>query len=182
MVLVLGFPWWLGFTVGVMVFSGLFFLFNPRPPREQEQVDLTAEIREKLAECEDATERLRELAQQVTKAEIHGRLERIRATAANLVHELWTNPSATLTTATRFQFVLNETMRLLEVYLQIERGQISAEPEKIQTLVSKVEDDLLPQLELALRDFAVKLDQSDLLSLEATIGVLESTLKVEGLS
>jgi hypothetical protein len=175
-------PWWLDLTVAVMVFSGLFFLFNPRPAREQAQVDLKGEIREKLTECGEAAERLRELAPQVANAQVQGRLAGISATAANLVAELRTNPSTTLTNATRFEFVLSETMRLLEVYLRIERGEISAEPEKLRALARKVEDDLLPRLELALRDFAVKLDQSDLLSLEATIGVLESTLKVEGLS
>jgi hypothetical protein len=181
-VLGFGFPWWLGFAVGVMVYSGLFFVLNARPPREQEQVDLRAEIRQKLAECGDAIERLREMAPQVAKTEVRARLASIVATAANLVRDLWELPSTTLTTATRFQFVTAETLRLLKTYLQIERGEISVEAEKLQPLVRKIEEDLLPQLQTALRDFAVKLDQSELLSLEATIGVLESTLRIEGMS
>jgi hypothetical protein len=182
MVLGLGFPWWLGFGVAAMVFTGLFFLLNARPPREQEQVDLKSDIRQNLEKSGNTIERLRELAPQVGKTEVRECLLRIAETATNLVQELWANPSTTLTTATRFEFVLAETVRLVEVYLQIQRGQISADPKNVQALVRKIEDDLLPQLQAALTDFAVRLDQSELLNLEATIGVLESTLKLEGLS
>jgi hypothetical protein len=156
-------------------------VFNPRTQVEQSRQDIKDEIQQKLDESEVKVLRIRDLASPIDKQEVRARVLRICDLADSILQELKRDEDCTLATASRLEFVLSETRQILGFYVQIILGGVTAHPENLKTTIAKIEVDLLEQLELSLKDFAVKLDQADIVNLEATIRVLESTLKLEGL-
>jgi DNA-binding SARP family transcriptional activator len=181
LVFVLNVPLLVGMLLSLVIFVGLYLVFNPRTQVEQSRQDIKDEIQQKLDESEVKVLRIRDLASPIDKQEVRARVLRICDLADSILQELKRDEDCTLATASRLEFVLSETRQILGFYVQIILGGVTAHPENLKTTIAKIEVDLLEQLELSLKDFAVKLDQADIVNLEATIRVLESTLKLEGL-
>ena len=70
----------------------------------------------------------------------------------------------------------------MQLYTQIQKGVVSAEPDKMKALTGKIENDILDQIKSSLQEFEVRLGRGDIVSLETAIDLLENTLKLEGLS
>ncbi len=181
LVFVLNVPLLVAMLLSLVIFVGLYLVLNPRTPPKPGGEEIADEVRQKLDESEVRVLKIRELAPPIYKQEVQARVLRICDLAESILQELKRDEDCTLVTATRLEFVLSETRRILDRYVRIILGGVTAHPEYLKTTVAKIEVDLLEQVESSLKDFAVKLDQADIVNLEAAIRVLESTLKLEGL-
>ncbi len=182
LVFVLNAPLLVGMFLSLVILVGLYLVLNPRTPVEPWREKIKDEVQQKLDESEAKVLRIRELAPPIYKQEVQARVLRICDLAESILQELKRDEDCTLVTATRLEFVLSETRQILDLYVRIILGGVTAHPENLKTTVAKIEVDLLEQVESSLKDFAVKLDQADIVNLETAIRVLESTLKLEGLS
>lgn len=164
--------------ISVVVFAGLFFLLNWQTRVEIERQDIADDIRRKLYDCRVRIAQIRALSVRIQNGDMKQLVEQICRQAEGLLEKLESNKSTSLATTSRFEYILAETRDILEKYVQMTRGGGA----KNATLIREIEDELLPLLHKSLGEFAVSLDQNEMIKLEASIRVLEDTLKKEGLN
>lgn len=166
--------------ISVIVFAGLFFLLNWQTRAEIERQDIAEDIRRKLYDCRVRIAQIGALAFRIQNEEVKPLVEQICGQAEGLLVRLESNKSTSLATASRFEYTLTETRDILEKYVQMTRGGGGGGGNA--TLIHEIEDELLPLLHKSLGEFAVSLDQNEMIKLEAAIRVLGDTLKTEGLN
>lgn len=166
--------------ISVVVFAGLFFLLNWQTRVEIERQDIADDIRRKLYDCRVRIAQVRALSVRIQNGDVKLLVEQICGQAEGLLEKLESTKSTSLATTSRFEYILAETRDILDRYVQMTRDGGVDEPNA--TLIREIEDELLPLLHKSLGEFAESLDQNEMIKLEASIRVLEDTLKKEGLN
>jgi hypothetical protein len=181
-VFVFNLPLLLSLILAFLVFTGLFFILNPRSGVEEAKDESQDEVAAKLKDTRAKIGQLRVLAKDVQKQQVREHILKICDLADSTVGDLISNKDTSIVTATRLSSTFAQTLEILQLYRQLASGQVKTEPAKRDAILAKIEGDILSEIESSLHDFALKLDQGEVVNLEAAIRVLESTLKLEGIS
>ncbi len=179
---VLNLPLVLSLLLAVLVFGGLFFVLNPKSAVEESREALKDEVAQKLSDTRSQIALIRYYGRDVTKIPVRDHIAKICDLAEGILKDLAARPDTELATATRFNTTFTETREIVKLYTELAKGQVATTPEKRTELMTKIETDVLGQIETSLDEFAQKLDQGEIVSLEAAMRVLENTLKLEGIS
>ena len=175
LVFAFGMPLLWALPIAALSFAGLFFMFNWGTRVEIARLDLRDEIRQKLYACRMHVWEMHAEIAKIRGIGMRQRVERICAQAGNVLSKLEQDSDMTLTTVSRFEFVLGETQNILKQYVQLEPR------DKYQATVKKIDQDLMPRLETTLAEFAATVEKQDVMQLETSIRVLENLLKTEGI-
>ena len=180
-VFVFNLPLLFGFVLAILIFAGLFFMLNPRSSAEERQDQAKEEVAAKLDDTRAKVAHIRALANGIQKQDVRAHVLKICDLADGILKSD-NAQTVPLATATRLNYTFAQMDDIVQLYVQILFGKVTVDPAKRDALMGKIEGDILNSLETSLHDFAIKLDQGEIVNLEATIRVLESTLKLEGLS
>ena len=180
-VFVFNLPLLLSLVLAVLIFAGMFFILNPKTGVQESQDEVQSEVTATLNDTRAKVAHIRGLANGIQKQEVRAHLLKICDLADGTLNDL-NGQNIPLATATRLNSTLAQTDEIIQVYVQLVFGKVTAEPAKRDAIMAKIEGDVLSSLDSSLHDFAVKLDQGEIVNLEATIHVLENTLKLEGIS
>ncbi len=181
-VFVFNLPLLLSLVLAVLVFAGFFFVLNPKTGAEESKEAERDQVVQVLNESRAQVGRIRALSNQIPKQTVRDQVGKICQLADNTIADMLSKPDVSLLTASRFSSTFTQTLDILQLYIGLANGKVQTDPAKREELLGKIETDLLNQLQSSLQDFAAKLDQGQIVTLEATLRVLQTTLKLEGLS
>jgi len=180
-VFVFNLPLLFSLALAILVFAGLFFILNPRTGAEERQDQSRAEVEAKLDDTRARVAHIRALANGIQKPNVKAHVQKICDMADGILKN-GNAQTVPLATAARLNSTFTQMDDIMQFYIQVIFGKVTLDPSKRDELLGKIERDILDSLDTSLHDFAVKLDQGEIVNLEATIRVLESTLKLEGIS
>ena len=175
-------PVWFALALAAVLLGALYFLLNPRSPGQEDQEQVRLETEQLLRDSRDILNKIRLLAPQVPKQDVRDHITKITAMADGELSDMLAKPGTSLLTATRLKGVFSQSYDILNFYTQLVNGKVTTTDDKRAALTSQIESGVLDQLQTSLHDFASQQDQGEIVSLEASIRVLENTLKLEGLS
>jgi hypothetical protein len=168
--------------IALVVFGGLYFVLNSADQQQALREASHAEVLQMLDGTKSKVQQIRALSKGVAKPDVRAKLIAICDIADRTSGELAAKNDTELSTASRFDFTFSQTLQIMQLYTQIQKGVVSAEPGKMKALTGKIENDILDQIKSSLQEFEVRLGRGDIVSLETAIDLLENTLKLEGLS
>ncbi len=105
----------------------------------------------------------------------------ICAAASRLVTQVMDAVEPRLTHANSLETMLESTENVIFRYLALEAGTLIAEADRRCEIRREIVDELLPAIVEALHDFGRRLDEPELLELQASIRAVTTHLKLEGL-
>ncbi len=184
-VFLFGLPLWFALILALLVFGGLFFILNPKSAREESREQMRNEVADTLTDTHNKLQIIRYYGRDVTdksKLKVRDRIMTICDQADTVINDLKANPDTELATASRLNSTFAQTAEIIKLYSELVNNKVAVPPEKRDELIAKIENDVLTQIETSLYEFARKLDQGEIVNLEAAIRVLEGNLKAEGLS
>jgi hypothetical protein len=180
-VYILGVPLWVGLGGAVLIFAGAFFLLNPGGTEQGAEAEAAA-VRNSLQQSRSEVKRITGLARRMPERVAVELVGPTCKAASEIVELLRRDPHTLLSTATRLDGALLQFRSILEQYNEIRAGKVMAEPERLQAIQGRIEGEVIPQFERALRELGTRLAAEDLAGLEVSIRLLSNTCKFEGLS
>lgn len=175
-------PVWFALALAAVLLGALYFLLNPRSPSQDDQEQVRLETEQLLRDSRDLVSKIAALAPRVPKQDVRDHIAKITAMADGELSDMLSKPGTSLLTATRLKGVFSQSYDILNFYTQLVNGKVTTTDDKRTALTAQIESGVLDSLQTSLHDFASQQDQGEITSLEASIRVLENTLKLEGLS
>lgn len=182
LILFIGLNWNLIFCILLCVglYFGLFFLLKPR--RKIAGVDVDSlpdgdEIQKLLDDAEIDLEAIKNAKQQIEDPVVRSDADSLHDTAVRILAYLNENPDKIRLARRFFTYYLDTAAKLLTRYIDFQQtGLRSPEVMEILNKTAKA----LPVLDNAFERQFTHLMEGELMDVEADIGLLESTLKMEG--
>jgi DNA-binding SARP family transcriptional activator len=167
-------------AVSALLYAGLYFVFNPRSPGQQAQGENVAGARDRLNAALAQVAAARARAAALAPGEARSQALRTCDLADRVIARLASEAQPDLPAAARMERIAGAAADMIGRYLQIERGELHAPPERLAEAQAGIAA-LFGQLEEALTQMARNLDAAKMTEVEVTIDVLRHTLRVEGL-
>ncbi len=180
-VFVFNVPLWFAVPLALVILGALYFLLNPRSAARETQEETRLETEQLLRQTRGNVDRMNKLAPHIVKPSVREQVLKLSAMSDSILREMLSKPGASLLTANRLNSVFGQASDILDFYVQLNEGRVMTTPEKRAALSAQIENNVLPQLQASVHDFAAQQDRGEVASLEAAMRVLENTLKLEGI-
>jgi hypothetical protein len=168
--------------IAALVYVGLFFILNPRGAQQVAEAEAVLEVRQVLADARGKVKHISDLGRSLRLPAVKDKVLSACMAANAVLGKLHEDPNTLLSTAKRMTAALAQFEMIVTEYNEILTGRMVADPEKLQSLRDRIENQVLPGVEEAFKEFAVRLDSDDVAGLEVAVRLLTSSLKLEGLS
>lgn len=180
-VFVFNVPLWFALPLALVILGAMYFLLNPRSAKQESDEQARLEIEQLLRQARDHVQRMRGLAPKIAKLPVREQVLKFSAMADGILGDMLSKPGVSLLTASRLNSVFAQANDILNFYVQLNDGRVTTSNEKRAELSAQIETNVIPQLQTSMHDFAAQQDQSEIISLEAAMRVLDNTLKLEGI-
>jgi 5-bromo-4-chloroindolyl phosphate hydrolysis protein len=167
--------------IAVVVYLGFYFILNPKTQAEIQAIETQNQTEYTIGQIKFKIWEIRKLLDQITEQNVKNRVQGICTLGDEIIVEL-TRQQPEIATVTRMFDMFGQVQQILKGYADLVTGKVKVTPEKFQELKTRVETEVLDQIDKSLHDFARDLSKDDIQQLEASMEILEMTLKFEKLS
>lgn len=167
--------------VAVLVYLGLYFILNPKSEKELQALESQTAFLNAVGRIKYLIWDLRNKVNQLNEPIMQTRVENICRLADDIIAKIEEqHPQAE--TVIRLQDKFEQVHQILNGYQELVSGKVVVAPDKFNELKVRIENNVMTQIENSLHDFARDLSREDIHQLEASMEILEMTLKFEKLS
>jgi hypothetical protein len=179
--LALGWPVVLGLVPSAVALAGTYLVLSPRGKAAQATASNEREFKELVARARGHIRALLAIAGTPAAKAVAPTVEAIAASANGIVDELMKEQERRLPKANTIEGTLGTTRHVLERYVEIVEGKLVLDDARKTRLLAQVADEFLPAIRDGLADFARRMDEGDVIDLEASIKSTLLRLQLEGL-
>ncbi len=177
----LGWPVALALLPAAATLGGAYLILRPGGALHHEVVARDGEFKELIETSRKHVARLRAIAADQRASTIRPTVNGICATSNSVLTQLVADADSSLPRANSLETTLSQAEQVLNRYLDLLAGTLVVDDTRKQELRKKIEAEFLPAIASALQDFARRLDEGDVIDLEASIRATMVRLQLEGL-